>query len=142
MNKSNSTPFITLLLLAVFCSFSSCSTAQATTQAQTSEVKSKKVLRHVVAFSFKDGVSEEEQAKAVQRFMDLKKEIPQILKFEGGKDMSVEGFNKDLNYCFVLTFADEAGRDAYLPHPGHARVVKLNKPLMSDLLVIDYWGEE
>ncbi|MEL7161275.1 MAG: Dabb family protein [Bacteroidota bacterium] len=139
MKKSNFPPFIALVFLAVLCSLSSCSTSQVANQ--NSSAMPKKVLRHVVAFSFKEGVSEEEQAQAVQKFRDLEEEIPEILSFEGGKDRSVEGFNKGLKYCFVLTFADEAARAAYLPHPAHVRVANANKPLMSDLLVIDFWGE-
>ena len=137
--------------LAILSIFSTCAESQAATEApvasdapmEKQEMKEpQKVLRHVVAFSFKEEITPENQTKAIENFMSLKDEIPGILSFEGGEDISVEGFTKDLTHCFVLTFADEAARDAYLPHPGHMRVVKENKPLMSDLLVLDFWGEE
>lgn len=102
----------------------------------------KQVLRHVVSFQFKEDISEEKKAQAIQRFLDLKDEIPEIKKFEGGENVSVEGHDKGLTHCFILTFENEAGRDIYLPHPAHIRVAEQNKPLMSNLVVLDVWGEE
>ncbi|MEM9929153.1 MAG: Dabb family protein [Bacteroidota bacterium] len=134
-----------LSCLMILSTLSTCAQVQAAdeTTVEKQEVKEpQKVLRHVVAFSFKEGITPEKQTAAIENFMSLKDEIPGILSFEGGEDVSVEGFTKDLTHCFILTFADEAARDAYLPHPGHMRVVKENKPLMSDLLVLDFWGED
>ncbi len=102
----------------------------------------KPVLRHVVSFQFKDEVSSERRAQAVQDFLDLKDRIPAIKKFEGGENISVEGHDKGFTHCFVLTFENEEGRSVYLPHPAHIEVAKKNKPLMKDLFVVDYWGEE
>ena len=100
------------------------------------------VVRHVVAFQFKDDVPEHQREQAVKDFLELKNRIPEIRKFEGGQDISVEGHNKGFTHCFVLTFEHVAGRDAYLPHPAHLEVVKKNKPLMKDLFVFDYVGEQ
>ena len=96
----------------------------------------------MVSFQFKEEVSEERRAQAVQNFLDLKNEIPEIKKFEGGKNISTGGLNKGFTHCFILTFESEAAKDIYLPHPAHVRVVEENKPLFSDLLVFDVWGEE
>ncbi|MEO0472959.1 MAG: Dabb family protein, partial [Bacteroidota bacterium] len=68
--------------------------------------------------------------------------IPQIIKFEGGEDISTEGLSQGFTHCFVLTFKNEADRDAYLPHPAHLELAEKNKPLMKKLLVVDVWGEE
>jgi len=102
----------------------------------------KKVLRHVVSFQFKDGISTERQAQAIQDFLALKDVIPQIQKFEGGADLSVEGLDKGFTHCFILTFKNEADRDIYLPHPAHIKLAEKNKPLMKDLIVLDVWGEK
>ncbi len=104
--------------------------------------KKKPVLRHVVSFQFKDEVTEERRAQAVKDFLDLKNRIPEIKKFEGGENISVEGYDKGFTHCYVLTFENEEGRSIYLPHPAHIEVAKKNKPLMKDLFVVDYWGEE
>lgn len=103
--------------------------------------KPKDVLRHVVAFTFKDSVTAERQQQAIADFMALEHQIPGILSFEGGEDVSVEGFTKNLTHCFIVTFEDQAARDAYIPHPAHLELVQKNKPLMNDLLVLDVWGK-
>ncbi|NRB47807.1 MAG: Dabb family protein [Saprospiraceae bacterium] len=102
----------------------------------------KTVLRHVVSFQFKAEISSERRAQAVKDFLDLKNRIPEIKKFEGGENVSVEGYDKGFTHCFVLTFENEEGRSVYIPHPAHIEVSKKNKPLMKDLFVVDYWGEE
>ncbi|WP_109832690.1 Dabb family protein [Reichenbachiella versicolor] len=102
----------------------------------------KPVLRHVVAFTFKQEITPERQEQAIKDFMALKDQVPGIISFEGGKDVSVEGFTKDLTHCFTVTFKDKESRDNYIPHPAHLALVDKNKPLMTDLLVLDYWGEE
>ena len=99
-------------------------------------------MKHVVFFQFKEEVSEKEKAKAVQNFLDLEDVIPEIKKMESGENISDKGLNKGFTHCFVLTFESEATRDIYLPHPEHMRVVEENKPVLNDLLVVDFWGEE
>ena len=101
-----------------------------------------KVLRHVVSFQFKDELTAERKAQAIKDFVALKDEIPEIKKFEGGEDISVEGLDKEFTHCFILTFENEEARDSYIPHPAHLRLVEKNKPLMKDIIVLDVWGEE
>ena len=108
----------------------------------TGSVNKQKVLRHVVSFQFKEGLTEERKAQAIQDFLALKDEIPEIKSFEGGEDISVEGLNQGFTHSFILTFESEAARDAYIPHPAHLKLAEKNKPLMGNLLVMDFWGEE
>ncbi len=133
MTKGNPIILKAFLCLAICCSAFSCSNQQTEKQ---------KVLRHVVSFQFKEGLSEERKAQAIQDFLDLKNEIPEIKRFEGGEDISVEGLNQGFTHSFILTFESEADRDIYIPHPAHIRLAEKNKPLMSNLLVVDFWGEE
>lgn len=100
------------------------------------------VLKHVVSFQFKDEITKERQVQALEDFMALKEQIPEIQSFEGGKDVSVEGLNKGMTHCFILTFKDEAARDIYIPHPAHIKLADKNKPLMKDILVVDVWVTE
>ncbi len=111
---------------------------------QTVEAKDKKqnrVLRHVVCFKFKDSAKESEVDKVVQAFATLEKKIPAIKDFEMGTNNSPEGLAKGFTHCFVVTFADEAGRRQYLPHPEHKKFVELLKPILDDVFVIDYWSK-
>jgi hypothetical protein len=52
----------------------------------------------------------------------LRDTIPGIRDFSWGPYSSPEGLNRGFTHGFVMTFADEASRDAYLPHPEHERV--------------------
>ena len=108
----------------------------------TENSSKKKVLRHVVTFQFKEEVTAARRDQAIKDFVALKNEIPGILRFEGGQDISVEGLSKGFTHCFIITFENEAARDAYIPHPAHKKLVEKNKPLMQDLVVVDVWGEE
>ncbi|MCL4207217.1 MAG: Dabb family protein [Pirellulaceae bacterium] len=98
-----------------------------------------RVLRHVVVFKFKEGTTPEQVKQIEQAFAALPGKIDTIIDFEFGTDVSVEGKSKGFTHCFVVTFRDEAGRAAYLPHPAHDAFVKLVVPHVEDVLVVDYW---
>lgn len=98
-------------------------------------------LRHVVLFAFKSSSTPDEIRAVEQAFADLPRQIPEILGFEWGTDVSVEGRAAGFTHCFVVTFADTAGRDAYLPHPAHQTFVELVGPHREQVLVFDYWAQ-
>ena len=102
--------------------------------------KPKKVLRHIVMLQFKKESSESEIAKVVDAFRALPDKIPQIADFEYGTNNSPEGLNADLTHCFLVTFASEEDRAAYLPHAAHKAFVEVLKPHMEKVLVLDYWA--
>jgi hypothetical protein len=101
--------------------------------------ETKKVLRHVVFFKFKDGTSDDQLKTITDAFAALPTKIDAIRDFEWGTDVGVEGLSKGFTHCFFVTFADAAGRDAYLPHPAHKAFVDLVKPHLEDVCVVDYW---
>ena len=45
-------------------------------------------------------------------------------------------------HAFVLTFASEAERDAYLPHPKHQEFVQWVGAFVEKALVVDYWARK
>ncbi len=96
-------------------------------------------LRHVVLFKFKDDTTPEQLRAIVAAFASLPAKIDTIKDFECGTDVSVEGKADGFTHCFVVTFRDEAGRAAYLPHPAHAEFVRLAGPSIDKVLVFDYW---
>lgn len=98
-----------------------------------------KVLRHVVMFKFKETSAPADVERIVKAFGELPGKIPEIKGFEWGTDNSPEGLQQGLTHCFLITFADEAGRDAYLPHPAHQAFVELVGPHVEKVTVIDYW---
>ena len=103
---------------------------------------SRGVVRHVVLFKFKDGTSSEKVQAIVAKFRDLKAKIPQIQDFEWGTNVSPENHAQGFTHCFLLTFRDAAGRDAYLPHPAHKEFGAQLGPILDKVLVVDYVSKD
>lgn len=98
-----------------------------------------KLLRHVVLFKFKPEVTKPQVQEVVDAFAALPKKIAEIKDFEMGTDVSVEMKSEGYTHGFVVTFADEKGRDTYIPHAAHQEFVKLVGPRVEKVLVFDYW---
>lgn len=77
------------------------------------------VCRHVVLFKFKPEVAPATVREIESAFGELCRQLPFVIGYEWGINMSPEGLDRSLTHCFVLTFADTAARDRYLPHPAH-----------------------
>ena len=96
------------------------------------------LLKHVVFFKWHDSVSDEKIEELIGVFAALPSKIPEILDFEYGSDVSVEGLQKGFTHCFILTFSSEKERDIYLPHPDHAALGEAIGPYLNDVMVIDF----
>lgn len=104
--------------------------------------QSKKLLRHVVLFSFKEGSTPQQIKTVTDAFAALPKKIKEIKAFEWGTNNSPEKLNQGFTHCFFVSFASENDRDIYLPHPAHQAFVEVLKPILDKVLVIDYWTEK
>jgi hypothetical protein len=100
-----------------------------------------KVLRHAVFFQFKDSASEEDVSRVVDAFAALPAKIDAIAEYQAGENDSPLGLDDGLTHCFLITFKDEAGRAAYLPHEDHKAFGGLLRPHLEKVFVIDYWAE-
>ncbi|MCB0161784.1 MAG: Dabb family protein [Caldilineaceae bacterium] len=100
------------------------------------------VLRHVVLFKFKDSAAPADVQQIEEAFRALPAQIDVIQEFEWGTDVSVEGKAEGYTHCFFVTFADAAGRDAYLPHPAHQAFGQVLRPHLDKVLVFDYWASD
>ncbi len=109
--------------------------------APASEGKPGRVLRHVVLFKFKDGTTPQQIDEVIDAFRALKGKIDVIQDFEFGTDVSTENKAAGFTHCFFVTFRDEKGRDAYLPHPAHKAFGTLVGPRLDKVLVVDYWTQ-
>src|SRR5262245_58453381 len=78
-----------------------------------------RVLRHCVFFKYKDGTSEADAKKVREAFDGLPGKIDSIKGYERGLNTSKAGFSEGLTDCFLVSFANEKGRETYLPHPDH-----------------------
>jgi len=101
--------------------------------------ESPRLLRHIVMFKFVNGLEQEKIDEVVAEFSSLEDKIDSIIDYEYGTNNSEEGMSGGFTHCFTVTFRDEAGRDAYLPHPAHREFVKLLAGRIDDVLVFDYW---
>lgn len=100
------------------------------------------VLRHAVFFSFKEDSSEADIQSVVDAFRALPEKIDAITGFQSGVNNSPEDHDDGFTHCFLLTFADEAGRAEYIPHPAHkGEFADVLRPHMDKVFVIDYWGK-
>ena len=109
--------------------------------ASKTELDSRKALRHAVFFSFKASSTDEDIQGVADAFAALPSKIDVITDFQWGLNNSPEGLDDGFTHCFLLSFADEAGRDAYIPDPAHSgEFADVLRPHMKDVFVFDYWG--
>ena len=107
----------------------------------SSNASAKSPLRHVVLFSFKDEASTDAVDKVVADFGKLPGQIPGIVSYEWGTNVSPEGLNDGFTHCFTLTFAGKEERDGYLVHPAHEAFVKTLGSCLERSLVLDYLAQ-
>jgi hypothetical protein len=99
------------------------------------------VYRHIVLFSFNEETTDDEAKEVEAAFGTLPDAISSITGFEWGTNVSPEGLADGFTHCFLVTFKDKAGLEEYLPHEAHQAFVKLVKPRVAKVLVIDYQTE-
>jgi hypothetical protein len=99
-------------------------------------------VKHVALIRFKPNTPASVIEKVFSDLASLRGKIPGLRDFSGGPYSSPEGLNKGFTHGFVMTFADEASRDAYLPHPDHEKVKAEIIPLLdgglSGVIVFDW----
>lgn len=99
-------------------------------------------FRHAVFFAFKEGTPKDKVAEIEKAFGALKNEIPSIIDYEWGLSESVEKKNDGFTHCFLVTFKDKAGLEAYIPSAPHQAFVKILRPHLEKVLVFDYTAGE
>jgi hypothetical protein len=104
--------------------------------------ETEKPYRHVVLFKFRENTSEA-AVRAIERaFRDLSAKLPFVTGFEWGRNSSPENLNHGYTHCFIVSFRDEAGRDAYLPHPEHQAFCReFLDPALEEAFVLDFHPE-
>ena len=95
-------------------------------------------VKHIALIEFKPSATAQDQALFWKTIKDLPKQIPGILEFSSGQNISSEGLNQGFTHSFLMTFESEQARDAYLPHPIHQAAVKLVLPMLERIIVIDH----
>jgi hypothetical protein len=135
LKNSLSVAIAAFLTLAVFSLGNSLAA-----EGQGSEAHGK--LYHVVSIKFKDSATPDQIGAVEQAFRQLRDKVPGITSLTWGTNVSPEKRNKGFTHCFVLTFAKDKDRDAYLVHPEHRAFGKVLGPVLDDVMVIDFWGKD
>ncbi|MFM7111221.1 MAG: Dabb family protein [Planctomycetota bacterium] len=97
------------------------------------------VLRHIVLYKFKDTTTPAQIDEVSAAFKALPGKIPGIVGFEAGTNVSPEGKSEGFTHAFVVSFATEKDRDAYIVHPAHQDFVKIVKDRREKVIVVDFW---
>lgn len=95
------------------------------------------VIRHIVLFQFKDSVPQSEVDAISAAFNQLTEKIDVITSLESGTNVSPENLTQGYTHAFIVSFANEKDRDAYLPHPAHKAFVKMIDGKLEQVLVFD-----
>jgi hypothetical protein len=99
-------------------------------------------VRHVVHFKFKKEATPEQIENLCKEFATLPSKIQEIESFEWGTNSSPEGLDKGFKHCWVIGFKSAKDRDVYLKHPAHLAFVGIAKPILDDVLVVDFTPEK
>ena len=95
-------------------------------------------IQHIVLLKFKTEVTAEKIAQLFGLLAELQHLIPGITYYAGGPNSSSEGLNQGYTHGFIMTFENEATRDAYLPHPEHERVKAALLECIDSVLAFDF----
>ena len=95
-------------------------------------------FRHVVMFKFKDSATKEQITAIEKAFAELPKKINTITGYEWGTNVGDRNKNQGFTHCFIVTFKDKAGLEAYIPHKAHKAFVDKLLPILDKVFVIDF----
>jgi hypothetical protein len=79
------------------------------------------MIRHVVLFRFRAGLSVDLRAGFDEAAHGLAGDIPAVSALLGGPSLGLQAGGFD--YTLMLDFSDRAAFDAYKSHPAHARFI-------------------
>ena len=103
---------------------------------------SPKPYQHVVLFKFREGVTEATLRSIEKAFGELAAKLPFVTGFEWGRNSSPEKLDRGYTHCFIVSFRDAKGRDAYLPHPDHQAFCReFLDPNLDDVCVVDFLAQ-
>jgi hypothetical protein len=83
------------------------------------------MIVHMVLLRIRRNVQLREVERVFAAVGELQRKIPGIAGYSWGPNNSPTGMAHGFTHGFCMGFRDQASRDAYLPHPEHARVVQM-----------------
>ena len=99
------------------------------------------MIRHILFITFTDETSPDQRNAVRQAFLRIPQQVTGVTRVELGSNNSPEGKNADYTHCVLMTFADEAARQHYLSHPSHDALRSIFRPVLRDIIVLDFTPE-
>jgi len=96
------------------------------------------MIRHILLIKFQAAATAEDLRGVKDLFLAIPRQVAGVTGVEWGVNDSPEGKNAGYTHAVLMTFADEAGRQNYLPHPEHEALKRVFGPLLEDIIVFDY----
>ncbi len=93
-------------------------------------------IQKIVCIKFKPGASAATIEQHMNQFAQLRREIPQMVAYTGGKTLSVTG-KSEYDAMHYLTFRTEDDITTFQNHPKYQEFVKNNEAIWEKELVID-----
>ncbi|MFT6985958.1 MAG: hypothetical protein ACJAT7_001779 [Psychromonas sp.] len=96
------------------------------------------MIRHLLLVRFKADATADSLQRLQAAFMEMPNNVQGLAAVEWGENNSPENKNKGYTHCIMMTFSDHLARDNYLPDPAHSALKILFRPLIDDIVVLDY----
>ncbi|PWI33442.1 stress protein [Vibrio albus] len=96
------------------------------------------MIRHILLIKFKASSDQTEIDKLRSLFEAMPAKVDGVVSVEWGINDSPEVKNQGYTHSVLMTFADETGRQNYLPHAEHEALKQVFRPLLEDIIVFDY----
>ncbi len=96
------------------------------------------MIRHILLIKFKPSADDSKIEELRELFAAMPEKVAGVVAVEWGLNDSPEKLNQGYTHSVLMTFADEAGRQEYLPHPEHEALKSVFIPLLEDIVVFDY----
>ncbi|WP_373226295.1 Dabb family protein [Enterobacter cloacae complex sp. ESBL7] len=96
------------------------------------------MIRHILFITFTDCALPEQILAVRTAFLQIPDRIEGVTSVEWGVNDSPEDKNAGFTHCVLMTFANETARQRYLPHPVHDDLKTIFRPILQDIMVLDY----
>ena len=96
------------------------------------------MIRHILLIAFKQGTPPARIDAVRTAFLAIPHQVRGVTAVEWGENDSPEGRDDGFTHSVLMTFADEAVRQRYLPHPDHDALKAIFRPVLARIIVLDY----
>ncbi len=93
------------------------------------------MIRHILLIKFKENAEVSGIEKLKGLFEAMPSKVEGVTSVEWGLNDSPENKNQGYTHSVLMTFANEEGRQNYLPHPEHDALKDVFRPL-DDIIIV------